>query len=168
MFNPQTLKKLHRFRQIKLGYGSLIVLIFILLVSLIAEVIVNNRALIVKYDGEYFLPTYTSFHPGSDFGLGYSYETNYRELQKIFLQQQSNNWVLMPLVPFSPNENHTEGSQFQATAPSFNQKHFLGTDTTSRDILARLIYGTRIALFFSLGFMFFVYLIGVSVGGMMG
>lgn len=168
MFNPQTQKKINRFCQIKLGYGSLIILIFILLVSLLAELLVNNRALIVKYEGMFFLPTYTAFHPGTDFGLDYSYETNYRELQRKFLNQQGDNWVLMPLVPFSPNENHTSGSQFKTTAPSFEQKHYLGTDTTSRDILARLIYGTRIALFFALGFTLCVYLIGVSVGCMMG
>jgi microcin C transport system permease protein len=140
MFNPRTLKKLNRFRQIKLGYGSLIVLTTLLLVSLLAELIVNNRAILVKYEGSYFLPTYTAFHPGTDFGLDYSYETNYRKLQLKFLQQQGDNWVLMPLVPFSPTENHAVGNQFKTTAPSFEQKHYLGTDTTSRDILARLLY----------------------------
>ncbi|MFT5658537.1 MAG: microcin C transport system permease protein [Gammaproteobacteria bacterium] len=168
MLNPQTQKKIQRFRQLKLGYGSLIILSIILIGSLFAELIVNNRALIVKYEGDYFLPTYTAFHPGTDFGLNYSYETNYRELQHKFDSQQSDNWVVMPLVPFSPNENHANGGKFKATAPSFEQKHFLGTDTTSRDILARLVYGTRIALFFSIGFMLCVYLIGVSVGCMMG
>lgn len=168
MLNPQTRKKLNRFCQIKLGLGSLIILTMILFISLLAELIVNNRALIVKYEGDYFLPTYTAFHPGTDFGLDYSYETNYRELQQTFSQQQNSNWVLMPLVPFSPNENNAYGNQFKATAPSFEQKHYLGTDTTSRDILARLVYGTRIALFFSLGFTLCVYLIGVSIGCMMG
>jgi microcin C transport system permease protein len=168
MFNPRTQKKINRFCQIKLGYGSLIVLTIILLVSLLAELIVNNRALIVKYEGAYFLPTYTAFHPGTDFGLNYSYQTNYRELQLKFSQQQDDNWVLMPLVPFSPNENHASGNQFKANAPSFEKKHYLGTDTTSRDILARLVYGTRIALFFSLSFTLCVYLIGVSIGCMMG
>lgn len=168
MFNPQTQKKIKRFCQIKLGYGSLIVLTIILLVCLLAELIVNNRALIVKYEGTYFLPTYTAFHPGADFGLDYGYETNYRELKLKFSQQQGDNWVLMPLVPFSPSENNTSGNEFKASAPSFEHKHYLGTDTTSRDILARLLYGTRIALFFSLAFTLCVYLIGVSIGCMMG
>ena len=168
MLNPQTRKKIQRFRQLKLGYGSLILLLAILIASLFAELFVNNRALLVKYQGSYFFPTYTAFHPGSDFGLDYSYETNYRELQAQFASQQNGNWVIMPLVPFSANENHATEGNFKAAAPSYQQKHYLGTDTTGRDILARLVYGVRIALLFSIAFMLCVYLIGISVGCMMG
>jgi microcin C transport system permease protein len=49
-----------------------------------------------------------------------------------------------------------------------NDRHILGTDTTSRDILARLFYGTRIALWFSIAFMLAVYAIGITIGCAMG
>ncbi|HBQ40215.1 MAG TPA: peptide ABC transporter permease, partial [Halieaceae bacterium] len=52
--------------------------------------------------------------------------------------------------------------------PSAEAQHYLGTDTTSRDILARLFYGTRIALLFALGFTLSVYLIGIAIGCAMG
>ena len=166
--NPQTIKKLRRFREIKRGYYSFIILVLFLLLSVFGELLVNNRAIVVSYEGELYFPTYNAFHPGTDFGLNYPYETNYRELKQVFEESGSNNWVLMPLVPYSPFENDASSGIFRPEPPSFDNKHFLGTDTTSRDILARLFYGTRIALVFSLGFMASVYLIGVMVGCAMG
>lgn len=166
--NPQTLKRLRRFREIKRGYYSFLILVVFLLLSLFGELLVNNRAIIVSYEGELYFPTYSAFHPGTDFGLNYPYETNYRELQQRFEESGSDNWVLMPLVPYSPFENDASSGIFRPEPPNLDKKHYLGTDTTSRDILARLFYGTRIALVFSLGFMASVYLIGVLVGCAMG
>ncbi len=167
-FNPQTLKKLRRFRQIKRGYYSFLFLAALLVVLSLGELLVNSRALVVNYEGELYFPTYTAFHPGTDFGLDYSYEVNYRELKKLFAEQGEGNWVVMPLVPYNPFENDSEDGVFRPGPPSMENQHYLGTDTTSRDILARLFYGTRIALIFSLAFTVWVYLIGISVGCAMG
>ena len=168
-FNPQTIKKLRRFREIKRGYYSFLVLAGLLVISLFGELLINNRAIVVSYQGELFFPTYSNFHPGTDFGFDYSYETNYRDLKARFAQEgESDNWVIMPLVPYSPYENHTTNGVFKPEPPSAEQMHFLGTDTTSRDILARLFYGTRIALFFSIAFMIAVYAIGITIGCAMG
>ena len=167
-FNPQTLKKLRRFREIKRGYYSFLLLMGLLLLLALGELLVNSRAVIVKYDGEYYFPTYTAFHPGTDFGFDYSYEVNYRDLRDRFDAENGDNWVLMPLVPYNAFENNGHGGVFRPTAPSVDNQHYLGTDTTSRDILARLFYGTRIALIFSLAFTVWVYLIGISVGCAMG
>lgn len=167
-FNPQTIKKLRRFREIKRGYYSFLILAVFLLISLLGELFINNRALIVSYEGELYFPTYSAFHPGTDFGLDYLYETNYRELQEHFRATGADNWVLMPLIPYSPFENDASSGIFRPEAPSAAKQHYLGTDTTSRDILARLFYGTRIALVFAIGFMVAVYVIGVAVGCAMG
>lgn len=167
-FNPQTVKKLQRFRQIKRGYYSFLALAGLLLLLSFGELLVNSRALIVSFEGELYFPTYTAFHPGTDFGLDYSYETNYRKLKRQFVSSGGDNWVLMPLVPYNPYENHAPGGIFTPLPPSADMQHYLGTDTTSRDILARLFYGTRIALLFSLVFMASVYLIGISIGCAMG
>jgi microcin C transport system permease protein len=167
-FNPQTTKKLRRFREIKRGYYSFLILVLFLLMSLTGEMFINNRALIVSYEGEIFFPTYTAYHPGIDFGFDYLYETNYRQLKQHFADTDSDNWVLMPPIPYSPFENDASTGIFRPEAPDAAKQHYLGTDTTSRDILARLFFGTRIALIFALGFMVAVYLIGVAVGCAMG
>lgn len=166
--NPETQKKLRRFREIKRGYYSFLILMFLVFLFLIGELLINNRALIVKYEGEYYFPTYSAFHPGTDFGLDYTYETNYRELKELFEQQGGDNWVLLPLVPYSANENHSTTGIFRPEAPSAEYQHYLGTDTTSRDILARLFYGTRTAIFFAIAFTLSVYFIGIAVGAAMG
>lgn len=167
-FNPETVKKLRRFRQIKRGYYSFLILMFMVALFMIGELLVNNRALVVKYEGELYFPTYSAFHPGTDFGLPYGYETNYRELKENFAAQAGDNWVLLPLVPYSANENHSTTGIFRPEPPSAQSRHYLGTDTTSRDILARLFYGTRTALFFAIAFTLAVYSIGIAIGAAMG
>lgn len=167
-FNPQTLKRLIRFREIKRGYYSFLFLAGLLLVVSIGELLINSRALVVSYEGTFYFPTYTDFHPGTDFGLDYDYEVNYRDLSVLFEKQKTGNWVFMPIVPYNPLENHTTIGIFKPMPPSLSEQHFLGTDSTSRDILARLFYGTRIALWFSIAFMMAVYVIGITIGCAMG
>jgi len=166
--NPQTQKKLRRFRGIKRGYYSFLILVGLMLLTSIGEILVNNRALLVSYDDTWYFPTYADFHPGTDFGLTYGYETNYRDLQQTFEQADNGDFVIMPLIPYSAFENHAPGGIYKPLPPSLELKHYLGTDTTSRDILARLFYGTRIALMFSIAFMVWVYVIGISIGCAMG
>lgn len=166
--NPETLRKLRRFRAIRRGYVSFLILAGLVAASLAGELLVGSRAIVVSYQGEWHFPTYTAFRPGTDFGLPYSYETNYRQLAARFEAAGEGDWLVMPLVPYNPYESHASGSVYKPEPPSLASRHFLGTDTTSRDILARLFYGTRIALFFSLAFMASVYLIGIAVGCAMG
>ncbi len=166
--NPETRRKIGRFKEIKRGYYSFLVLMGILLLTSFCELISNSRALLVSYEGNLYFPTYSAFHPGTDFGLDYPYETNYRELKQKFLKEGSGNWVFMPPVTFNPYENNAEDNIFRPNAPSIDHGHYLGTDTTSRDILSRLIYGTRIALWFALAFTLSVYLIGIVIGCAMG
>ncbi|GGG53659.1 peptide ABC transporter permease [Pseudohongiella nitratireducens] len=165
---PETLKKLNRFREIKRGYYSLLILGFLFLLFVIGELLINNRALIVSYEGELYFPTYGEFHPGTDFGQSYTYETNYRELKEAFAEADEGNWVLLPLVPYGPNENHSTSGVFRPEPPSLEYRHYLGTDTTSRDILARLFYGTRTAMFFAIAFTVAVYGVGIAIGAAMG
>jgi microcin C transport system permease protein len=74
----------------------------------------------------------------------------------------------MPLVPYNAYENDSSTSVYRPEAPNAERAHYLGTDTTSRDILARLFYGTRTALAFSIAFLISVYAIGVAIGSAMG
>ena len=166
--NPQTRKRLQRFQNIRLGYFSFLILASLIVLLCFAELLINSRALIVHYEGETYFPTYAGFYSGKEFGLDYSYEANYRQLANRFDEEQSDNWVLMPLVPYNPYENHSLGSVFKPEPPSLQTQHYLGTDTTSRDILARLVYGTRTALLFAFAFMICVYCIGILVGCSMG
>jgi len=164
--NPATLKKIKRFRSIKRGFWSFVILFIMIFVSFFAEVFINSRAIMVYYKGELYFPTYTQMIPGSVFGLGYEYETNYRDLKAKF--ENTLNFVVMPPVPYNPYENDLKFNSYPPFPPSFKENHFLGTDNVGRDIFARLVYGFRTAIIFSFVLLLLNYTIGITIGCSMG
>ena len=167
-FNPITLKKIHRFKSIKRGYYSFLIFTFLVLLSFVAELFVNSKALYVSYQGRSFFPVVSDVIPGTEFGLDYKYETNYRKLKEKFAAEGGSDFVLLPLVPYNAYENDFVEGEYPPSPPSKERKHYLGTDTSGRDVLARLVYGFRTAIIFSLILLFCNYLVGISVGSAMG
>jgi microcin C transport system permease protein len=168
MLNPITAKKVRRFREIRRGYWSFLLLAVMIVLSLGAELLVSNRALLVRFDGRTYFPTYGAIIPGDSFGLGYRYETNYRDLKAKLAETPERGWVLLPLVPFNAVENCYPREYTMPRPPNPTERHFLGTDQLNRDVLARVIYGFRMALIFAGSFVVLTYLIGVSLGCAMG
>ena len=166
--NPMTVKKIQNFKAIKRGYWSFLIILSMIFIALAANMFVNSRAVVVHYDNQYYFPIFTDMISGTNFGLNYKYETNYRDLQKLFRKQNNGNFVIMPIIPYNPYENDFREGKYPPFAPSFSEKHYLGTDIVGRDIVARLVYGFRIAIFFSLILLFANYAIGISIGAMMG
>jgi len=165
--DPLTQRQFKRFREIKRGWYSAVVLVLLILSTGFTELLVNNRAIVVNYQGSWHFPTYADFKPGTTFGLDYAYETNYRELAR-HLKDTQQGWVWLPPVPFSPYEINTYPDQFAPHPPNAEQGHYLGTDTAGRDVLARLVYGFRIAIWFSLILLVTTFAVGISVGCAMG
>jgi microcin C transport system permease protein len=166
--DPLTRRRWARFRSIRRGYWSALALGVLIALSLVAELWVNHRALIVQYEGRWFFPTYGAVIPGRTFGLDYDYETDYKALQKKFAQEDAGNRVLLPPIPWGPYETDLRDDDFPPLAPSLAERHLLGTDTTGRDVLARLVYGFRTAIGFAVILMVFEYAIGVALGCLMG
>ncbi|MCQ1058559.1 ABC transporter permease [Photobacterium sp. DNB23_23_1] len=165
--NPLTLRKINRFKEIKRGYWSFLLLSCLLVLSLFAELLINSKALVIKYNGEYSFPVLSDVRLGTEFGQSSSSEADYRALQRLFAEQGGDNFVVMPLVPWNPYEQDFSGD-FPPTAPSVAGQHYLGTDVIGRDILARLVYGFRTAMGFALITMAISYAIGTAVGCAMG
>ena len=168
LLSPLAKKRWQRFNSLKRGYYSAVILVTLLVLSGAAELISNHRALVVKYDGEWFFPVYSQQISGKTFGLDYSYEANYKDLKKQFEREGSDNWVLMPPVPFGPLEIDVIEGDFPPHAPSSELKHYLGTDTSGRDVLSRMIYGFRVSIIFSLLLLLTNYTIGITLGCIMG
>ena len=164
---PLTQKKIKHFKEIKRGYWLLIILSTLIVLSLFAEILVNSKALVVKQNNQWFFPVFSDVRLGTDFGLDYSSEADYRDLQAKFSQADNGDFVIMPIVPWNPYEQDFSGD-FPPLAPSLESKHYLGTDVIGRDILARLVYGFRIAMGFALMTMAISYVIGTVVGCSMG
>ena len=165
-FNPITQRRWARFRSIKRGYVSALALSGLILLTLLAELLVSNRALIVHYQGQWYFPTYGAVLSGKTFGLDYDYEADYKTLQKLFTEKNQGNWVLLPPIPYNAFETDLRPNDFPPLAPS--KQHWLGTDTTGRDVVARLLYGFRIAIAFSVVLLLFEYAIGITIGCLMG
>jgi microcin C transport system permease protein len=166
--SPLTRKKIKRFTEIKRGYYAFWLFVVLLVVSATAELLVNSKALMVKYEGKLYFPTYGDVIGGDFFGLDYPYEANYRELKQVFADQNNGNWVLLPPVPYDAYEQDFIEGTYPPYAPSAERQHYLGTDSIGRDIVARLVYGFRIAIVFALFSLFICMGIGVSIGCAMG
>lgn len=166
--NPVAIKRWQRFKSSRRGYYSSWILLALCALCFAAELLASNRALVVHYQGQWYFPSYSEVYSGEAFGETYQYETNYRDLKKRFAKEQQGDWLLMPPIPFGPLETDLIAGDFPPHAPSLSQQHYLGTDTSGRDVMARLLYGFRTAIVFSLLLLVFNYLIGVTVGCMMG
>ncbi len=159
-------KRWLKFKTLKRGYYSFIILIILYTLSWFLPMLINNRALIVSYEGELYLPAISGYYPGSEFGQDVPGEAIYRDLKESWEQFESDNWLLMPPYPYSPFEDITVKGNKMYEAPS--STHWLGTDNTGRDVFARLCYAFNISISFALVLTILNYIIGVLVGGSMG
>ncbi len=121
---------------------ALVALSCMFLTSAVAELWIGERPLFVAYQGHWYFPVFKPSLPGSSFGQEQNWTTDW----KLFSQTtkiDSNGIVLLePLIPWGPYESDL--SLAPPAAPDFARKHWLGTDTAGRDVLARLVYGFRI------------------------
>lgn len=102
--SPITQRRFAKFRTIKRAWFSLIIMSALCLLALLGPLLVGSRALIVKYQNQYRFPIVESTISGREFGLTQDTEPNYRRLKNLFNEKASGDWVLLPLVPFSPTE----------------------------------------------------------------
>lgn len=106
--NPITLRRIKRFREIKRGYYSLVLLLGLAALAALDQVVVGNEALAVRYNGYWVFPAFTpSPFMGSDFGItgeGADSPVNYRKL-KLNFKSEARGKVIMPLVPFGSTDD---------------------------------------------------------------
>ena len=165
--SPLGRKRLRRFRSIRRGWWSLVLLVVLFAASLVAELWVGGRALLVRHEGRTRIPVYGAMIPGTDFGLDYAYETNYRDLRDKFAAGGSGT-VVLPLIPWAPGESDFRPGVSHPSPPDWSRRHLLGTDPTGRDVFARLVYGFRNVMVFALAYTILTFIAGITVGCVMG
>lgn len=141
------LRAWRRFRANRLGYASLMVFLFLFAISLFAEVLSNDKPLVVRYDGHWYFPVFQTL-PETTFGGDFPTPTDYLDpdIQKNL--EKPGNLVLYP-----PNRYHARTINYFAKSPDPSRpsaENWLGTDAQGRDLLARLLYGFRLSVFFGL------------------
>ncbi len=158
-------RRLRKFRRIKRGYWAFVIITVAYAISFLLPVLASNNAIAVRYDGQYYFP-WLRVYQASDFGQTAIGEANYRELRDGFAQEASDNWVLMPLYPYSPNESLLEQEGFPPHPPS--AEHLFGTDDRGRDVFVRLAYGFNISLTFAVLVTLISFVLGIAVGATLG
>lgn len=190
--SPLNRRRWRNFRSNKRAYWSLMIFIVLFGLSLVAEFIANDHPLLVKYRGEIFTPVF-NFYPETAFGGEFKTEADYRdpavecliktggmdacfdEPEKVMKAvaktgsydgtKADKGWIVWPIIPYSYDTiNNVNGA-----APSApDATHWLGTDDTARDVLARVIYGFRLSVAFALVVTFFTSLLGIAAGAVQG
>lgn len=97
-------KRIRRFKQIKRGYYSFWIIVVLYFLSFFSSIIFNNKALLVKYDGDIYFPL-LKHYSGEVFGQDVLGEANYRNLKIDFKYENKGNWVMMPPYPYGPFES---------------------------------------------------------------
>lgn len=153
-----------RFKANRRGYWALWIFLALFGLSLAADVIANDRPLVMSYDGRLFVPLLKAY-PESDFG-GFLATTDYRDPFMAEQVRAHHGFMLWPPIRFG---DRTVNMQASAPFPSPpTRENLLGTDDAGHDVLARVIYGFRISVLFGLVLTIVSSLVGVVAGAVQG
>lgn len=157
-------RRWHNFRANRRGYWSTWIFLVIFVITLFAEVIANDKPLLVRYDGEFYVPVMKAYTE-TTFGGDFETEAEYRD---PFVAELINadGWMIWPLVRYSYDTINYD-LPVPAPAPP-SAENLLGTDDQGRDVLARLIYGFRISVLFGVVLTLCSSVIGIAAGAVQG
>ncbi|MBN2907591.1 MAG: ABC transporter permease [Rhodobacteraceae bacterium] len=189
--SPLNRRRWRNFTRNRRAYWSLIIFGLLFGLSLFAEVLANDRPIYVQYRGESFFPIYR-FYPETAFGGDLRTEAVYRDIEvqcliitggleecwddpetliedardgEIAGEAIEKGRLIWPPIPYS----YSTVNNIEGTAPSApDGDHLLGTDDTARDVLARVIYGFRLSILFTLIVTSIASLIGIVAGAVQG
>ena len=152
------------FRRNRRGLWSLYLFLVLFVLSLGAEFVANDKPILVRYQGELYMPVF-NVYPETTFGGLFETEANYRDPYVSELINEDG-WMLWPPVRYSYDTINYD-LEVPAPAPP-SADNWLGTDDQGRDVLARLIYGFRLSVLFGLILTVTSSLIGIVVGAVQG
>jgi microcin C transport system permease protein len=190
--SPLNQRRLRNFKANRRAYWSLMVFLVLYGLSLFAEVLANDRPLLVQYQGSYYTP-FLRFYPETAFGGDFKTEAKYSDVEVRCLiiaggsqacwddpegilnearekgtaagEPIQKGWILSAPIPYSYNTIN----DLAGPAPSApDAQHWLGTDDTARDVVARVIYGFRLSISFALIVSAITSAVGILAGALQG
>ncbi len=162
--SPINRRRLYLFRSNRRGYYSLWIFCALFFISLFAELVANDRPLLLGYEGELYVPALTSY-PETVFGGEFETEADYRD-PYVHELITAKGWILWPLIRYRHDTINLD-LPVPAPAPP-STENWLGTDDQGRDILARVLYGFRISVLFGLALTILSSIIGIIAGAVQG
>ncbi|MDY0274659.1 MAG: ABC transporter permease [Desulfomicrobium sp.] len=162
--NPVMRRRWQAFGSNRRAVWSLWIFLCIFALSMAAELVANDRPLIVSFQNQLYFPVFKTY-PETLFGGDFETEAVYRDpyVQGLI---ESQGWILWPLVPYSYETVNYDLPQ-PAPAPPWSG-NWLGTDDQGRDVLARIIYGVRLSILFGLLLTLGSSVVGIGVGALQG
>ncbi|MBU2962555.1 ABC transporter permease [Citreicella sp. C3M06] len=189
--SPLNARRWRNFRRNGRAFWSLVIFTILFTLSLFAEFIANDKPILVNYRGEYRMPIF-SFYAETDFGGDFRTEAAYQDPEVKCLIRTGGleacfddpdgliakvdagedlgidaqpGWMLWPVIPYSFN---TPVDRPGAAPLPPNAQNWLGTDDTKRDVAARVLYGFRLSILFTLIVTVCASLIGIIAGALQG
>jgi microcin C transport system permease protein len=192
--SPINRRRWENFKANRRGYWSLWIFLGLFVFSLFADVVANDKPLVVRYKGETLFPIVVDY-PEAKFG-GFLAVTDYKD--PVILEEiEANGWILWPPVRYSyssinkdyPRIKNAEGRCLGFPAPppwatsaatceapadqmarfeATGNRNWLGTDDQGRDVVARIIYGFRLSIIFGLVLTLLSSVIGITAGAIQG
>jgi microcin C transport system permease protein len=152
------------FRANRRAYASLWLFGFLFVTTLFAELVANDRPLLIRYDGAFYFPI-LRVYPETVFGGFFETEAEYRD-PEVGALIDSKGWMIWPPIPYSHDTISWTLSSPAPSAPT--PQNWLGTDDQARDVMARVIYGFRISVLFGLTLTLVSSVIGIAAGAVQG
>jgi microcin C transport system permease protein len=155
----------HRFKRNRLGFGSLVLFVALVVLSLAAELVSNDRPLVLRYEGQTYWPMWNEY-PETTFGGDFNAPTDYLDPFITERLSADGNWAL-----FAPNRYGHNTINYFAQEPNPappSAANWLGTDDRGRDLLAQLLYGFRVSILFALALTAIGVVLGVMAGAIQG
>ena len=162
--SPITARRLFNFKANRRGHWSFWIFLVMFLVSLFSEFIANDKPLLIRFDGQFYMPIFTP-HPETVFGGEFETEADYTDPFVTDLIEEKG-WLIFPVIPYSFDTPVAELPQPAPSPPSL--QNWLGTDDQARDVTARLLYGFRISVLFGLTLTIFASVVGIAAGAVQG
>ena len=154
-----------RFKSNRVGYASLWIFVFLFGLSLCAELIANDKPLIVRYKNHWYFPVLQS-EPETVFGGDFATPTDFLDPDIRRNITTGGNWAIYPPIPYSYETLNYFSNEPNPAPPSL--ENWLGTDDRGRDVLSRLIYGFRLSILFGLALTAVGVSVGIITGSLMG
>jgi microcin C transport system permease protein len=162
--SPLTQRRLYNFRANRRGFWSLWIFLVLFVGSLFADVIANDRPLLIEYAGRFYFPVLKAY-PETAWGGVLPTEADYRD-PAVAALIRAKGWMIWPPIRYSYDTINYHLPVPAPAPPSW--ENWLGTDDQGRDLAARLIYGFRISVLFGLTLTLASSVVGVAAGAVQG
>lgn len=162
---PIMQRRLATFRKNRRGYWSFWIFLVLFSLSLCAELIANNKPIVVGFNSSLYFPVFKDYSE-LEFGGEFDIATDYRDPFIQDLIADANGWMIWPLLRYNYKTINYDLPSPAPSPPSL--QNWLGTDDQGRDVLARVIYGFRISVLFALVLTLASSVIGVAAGAVQG